>query len=155
GRLAEIAASGWNSPGLEERLSHYAQCTLNELDAAARLVAALYASMDDFPLFAALSLLYFAAASFSETARRLRRPELAGEFLLHDHPRFGSRLRSCCERAMRARENGGMTPMARAALIDDIFRAIEPIDVAGLSDRSRRNWYPIEARDLLNAADKL
>ena len=31
--------------------------------------------MNDFPLFAALSLLYFAAASFSETARRLDRPQ--------------------------------------------------------------------------------
>jgi len=34
--------------------------------------------MKDFPLFTSLSLLYFAAASFTETARRLGRPELAG-----------------------------------------------------------------------------
>ena len=40
------------------------------------LVAALYATMADPPLFKRLSLLYFAAASFSEAARRLGRPEL-------------------------------------------------------------------------------
>ena len=154
-RLARILETDWNSSFMEERLSHYAQGTLQELDAAARLVAALYASMNDFPVFSALSLLYFAAASFSESARRLNRPELAGGFLLHDDPRFGARLRSCCERAMRARENGGLTPAARAELIDDIFCAIEPVDVAGLSDRSRRNWYPVDVRDLLNAAGKL
>src|SRR5947208_3961900 len=154
-RLARILETDWNSSFMEERLSHYAQGTLQELDAAARLVAALYASMNDFPVFSALSLLYFAAASFSESARRLNRPELAGGFLLHDDPRFGARLRSCCEGAMRARENGGLTPAARAELIDDIFCAIEPVDVAGLSDRSRRNWYPVDVRDLLNAAGKL
>ena len=33
--------------------------------------------------------------------------------------------------------------------------AIEPFDVAGLSDRSRRNWYPVKADDLFGAANKL
>ena len=155
GRLAEILATDWNSAEVEARLSQYAQCTLQELDAAARLVGALYANMNDFPLFAALSLLYFAAASFSEAARRLDRPDLASGFLLHDHPCFGPLLRSCCERASCVRENDGLTAAVRNELIDDIFGAIEPVDVAGLSDRSRRNWYPVEARDLLNAAAKL
>ncbi|PYJ85473.1 MAG: FAD-dependent oxidoreductase [Verrucomicrobia bacterium] len=118
-------------------------------------VGPLYANMNDFPFFAALSLLYFAAASFSEAARRLDRPDLASGFLLHDHPCFGPLLRSCCERASCARENDGLTAAVRNELIDDIFGVIEPVDVAGLSDRSRRNWYPVEARDLLNAAAKL
>ena len=155
GRLAEILESAWGSPRLEECSRNYSLRTLRDLDATARLVGALYASMDDFPLFAALSLLYFAAASFSETARRLNRPELAGEFLLHNHPCFGAQLRACCERASRARQDRGFTAAANAALRDDIFRAIEPVDVAGLSDRGRRNWYPVDARDLLNAAGKL
>ena len=42
--------------------------------------------MDDFELFKRLSLLYFAAASYSETARRLGRPELAPGFLLAGAP---------------------------------------------------------------------
>ncbi len=154
-RLAEILATGWNSPGFEECLGRYGRCTLEELDAAALLAGALYANLNDFPLFAALSLLYFASASFSETARRLNRPQLAGGFLLHDDPRFGPQLRSCCERARRARENSGLTAATRAKLIEDIFDAIAPIDMAGLSDRSRRNWHPADARDLLNAARKL
>jgi len=33
--------------------------------------------------------------------------------------------------------------------------AIEPLDVAGLTDRSRRSWYPALASDLLRAAPKL
>ena len=56
---------------------------------------------------------------------------------------------------MRERENGGWTAATRTELIDDIFRALEPVDVAGLSDHSRRNWHAVEARDLLNGAGKL
>jgi len=33
--------------------------------------------------------------------------------------------------------------------------AIEPFDVAGLGDRSRRNWHPVKAGDLFGAANKL
>ena len=43
----------------------------------------------------------------------------------------------------------------RAALLERIREAIAPLDVIGLLDRSRRNWYPVEARDLLDAAPKL
>jgi FADH2 O2-dependent halogenase len=43
----------------------------------------------------------------------------------------------------------------RAALLEQIREAIAPLDVIGLLDRSRRNWYPVEARDLLDAAPKL
>src|SRR5204863_5893599 len=84
-RLAQLLATDWNGPGFEEGVSDYARLTLEELDVTARLVGALYATMNDFPLFAALSLLYFAAASFSETARRLDRPQLAEGFLLYRH----------------------------------------------------------------------
>ena len=156
-RLTRVFEAGLDSPRLEERLNDYARRTLQELDVAAKLVAALYASMNDFPLFNALSLLYFAGASFTETARRLRRPELAGGFLLNDHPDFSPRLHSCCDRVLRAFSLGGVTTAAtiQASLIDDVYRAIEPIDVVGLCDRARRNWHPAVARDLLNARGKL
>ena len=154
-RLAGALEAGLDSPRLEERLNEYARQTLQELDVAAKLVAALYAGMNDFPLFTALSLLYFAAASFGETARRLQRPGLAGGFLLNDHWDFGPRLHSCCDRVLHAFPHGGLTAASRASLIDDVYRAIEPFDVAGLGNRSRRNWHPVAAGDLLAACGKL
>ncbi|HEY6401863.1 MAG TPA: hypothetical protein VI479_10670 [Blastocatellia bacterium] len=36
-----------------------------------------------------------------------------------------------------------------------IQRGIDPFDVVGLSDRSRRNWYPVKTEDLFGAAGKL
>ncbi len=64
----------------------YAQETDSDLLAASRLIGALYATMGDFSSFTAVSLLYFAAVSFAETAHRLGKPELAPGFLLHRHP---------------------------------------------------------------------
>jgi FADH2 O2-dependent halogenase len=149
-RLAEALERDWDSDRFESSLREYAARTDAELAAAERLVAALYASMDDFSLFAPLSLLYFAAASFTETARRLGRPSLAGSFLMHDHPVFGPRLSECLQSVSR-----DLAPERRTELEERIRRAIEPFDVAGLNDRGRRNWYPVEAGHLLGAADKL
>ena len=51
--------------------------------------------MSDVPLFKRLTALYFAAASYSEAARRLNKPHLAPGFLLHAHPTFGPELQAC------------------------------------------------------------
>lgn len=151
-RLAGIFERDWESPRFETALADYARQTDDELLATARLIGGLYASMSNFPKFVSLSMLYFAAASFSETARRLGKPHLAGSFLLCDNPRFQ------------------MAPILEHARIDDIGRDdirrddirreeirrfIEPFNVAGLGDPRRRNWYPADAEDMLRAASKL
>jgi FADH2 O2-dependent halogenase len=131
-------------------LDAYGRTTQAELDATERLVAALYATMEDVPLFKRLSLLYFAAASYSEAARRLGRPELAPGFLLRAHPGFGRQVRGCAAAAV-----AGPRGRARDRLLARIDRAIEPFDTAGLLDRSRRDWYPVLTEDLLAGAPKL
>jgi tetracycline 7-halogenase / FADH2 O2-dependent halogenase len=134
----------------EAALLDYQRTTLAELDATERIVGALYASMDDPPMFKRLSLLYFAAASFSEAARRLGRPGLAPGFLLNAHPVFGPELEACTSQVPLAQ-----TSRARQALEDRLDRAIEPFDTAGLLQRDRRDWYPVIAADLLASASKL
>ena len=69
GRLVDLLQRTWEGPGRQTALDEYAQQTQRELDATERLVTALYATMNDFDLFKRLTRLYFAAASFSETAR--------------------------------------------------------------------------------------
>jgi hypothetical protein len=73
--------------------AEYAEATTTESEARARLIAALYASVGRFEQFKDLSLLYFAAASYSETLRRLGRGTRAPDFLLCPDPVFGPRLR--------------------------------------------------------------
>lgn len=149
-RLAEILEADWETERLAARLQDYAAASEAELLATARLISALYANFGNFPLFSAVSLLYFAAASYAETARRLGRSYLAPSFLLHDHSRFGAECARLLKRALGAA--GGRNA---EALIEEILRAIEPIDVAGLTDRARRNWYPVDSEDLLRAAHKV
>jgi len=145
-RLLNVLEQGASDTALRE----YERVTLAELDATEHLVAALYASMADVPLFKRLGSLYFAAASFSEAARRLGRPGLAPGFLLHAHPRFGPDLHACCDLALAS-----PTGPARTELFARIDRAIEPFDIAGLLDRSRLDWYPALAEDLIASASRL
>jgi FADH2 O2-dependent halogenase len=166
--LLERTADG--SDARQAALREYAQVTQDELDITEQLVGALYANMADPPVFKRLGLLYFAAASFSEAARRLGRPELAPGFLLHRHPRFGPELRACAAEAVEiaamassnaASVTASSAPCAaasgalREALLARIDIAIEPFDIAGLRDRTRRDWYPAHAEDLIAGASKL
>jgi FADH2 O2-dependent halogenase len=147
-RLAEICERSWDSDRFASALDEYAASTDAELTATSQLIGALYANTGRFDVFVALSLLYFAAASYSEAARRLNKAEPAPSFLLHDDARFGPLLRHLTTRALLPRERQG-------ELADDILRAIEPINIAGLGEPSRRNWYPVETADLFHGAHKL
>jgi FADH2 O2-dependent halogenase len=144
-RLAQIICKHRDSAELAARLQGYAQETDGHLLAASRLIGALYATMADFPAFTAVSLLYFAAVSFAETAHRLGKPELAPGFLLHRHPSFGPALRLLLERAYKP----------DAAFAADIQRFIEPFNVGGFGDPARHNRYAVRADDLLDGAHKL
>jgi FADH2 O2-dependent halogenase len=149
GRMLERERADW-----EAELHAYAQSTTNELLLTERLVAALYATMRDFPLFTQLASLYFGAACFSETARRLGRESMAPGFLLSAHPHFGPAYRACLEFARHPpphcspeRFRSRLTALVRAALA--------PIDVAGLTKTERRNWHTVDFKDLYAAAAKL
>ena len=147
-RLATILEQGWQKKDFSTRLENYAAHTRSELNLVAKLVATLYQAMNDFPRFAALTRLYFAAASFTETVRRLGHAGLAGNsFLMSDHAVFGPAMRDCLDRALAG--------LPTVALIEQISQTIAPFDVAGLNDGARRNWHPVRADDLLAAAGKL
>lgn len=149
-RLAEIIEQGCGAQRFQEQLQTYAEQTDRELQATGRLIGALYANMNNFPVFVALTLLYFAAASFSEAARRLGRPHLANSFLLCDDPIVGPVFERLIERSRQS-----LTKDESDRLIGETLAAIEPINVASLGRPERRNWYPVYADDLLGAADKL
>jgi tetracycline 7-halogenase / FADH2 O2-dependent halogenase len=149
-RLADLLER--TAPG-EERdiaLRKYEHTTLAELDVTEQLVSALYATMDVPSVFKRLSLLYFAAASFSEAARRLGRADLTPGFLLREHPTFGRELTACSLLATSLPRGA-----VRRSLYARIDRAIEPFDIAGLLDEHRRSWFPVLAEDLLASTAKL
>ena len=149
-RLAKIIEHDWQRQTFAEKLENYALETDSELFATSRLIGALYANMGNFRVFSALSLVYFAIASYSEVARRLGKRHLAQSFLLHDHPQFGPKSIRLLERALRIQ-----TQQESEELIEEVYRLIEPFDVAGLGQRTRFNWYPVKAEELLRSGYKL
>ena len=149
-RLAEIIDQHWGSDKFHSCVEAAAFKSEGELLAAGRLIGALYASMNEFSLFVSVSLLYFTSVIFSETARRLGKPELAQSFLLHDHPAFGPQCLSHFEQVKQTAE-------ARDSqlICDGIIRTIQPLNLAGLGEAARRNWYPVKVEDLFQGAYKL
>jgi FADH2 O2-dependent halogenase len=138
-RLGEIITQDWDSPRFTQRIETYAAQTRKELLAAARVIGALYATMENFALFTSISFLYFAAASFAETARRHGKSQLASSFLLCDHSVFGPACERLCRQAHQVR-----TEKESSGLQAAILQAIEPFNIAGLGEAHRRNWYPVE-----------
>jgi FADH2 O2-dependent halogenase len=119
----------------EKALARYEEVTFRELDQAGLLVAGAYERFGDFKAFAEVSRLYFVAAIWAETLRRLGRKP--AEFLLADDQEFSSAIRHSLSKE------------------SDLRKIIERYDLAGLSDQTRRNWRPALADDLFKNAAKI
>ena len=149
-RVAESIERCWGTQGFASALAAYAAETDAELLRTTMLISALYANMNNFAAFRAILLIYFVAASYAETVRRLGKPGLAPTFLLHDVLPFGpatAHLLTRASCAIPAAETEGFVSEVRAAL--------EPFDLAGLTKVRDGNDYPCEAKDLLTSAWKV
>ena len=152
-RLCAILERSWGTDEIEPRLVDYSAITLREADSTADFIGACYAAMPQFPIFSALSMFYFAAASYSEMARRLDRPELAHGFLNAGDPVFGSAMRACATWARRSGHNAN--PEEIRDFSRRVTAAIACINVAGLCEPAKRNWYGVDLDDVVTSAHKL
>jgi FADH2 O2-dependent halogenase len=134
-----IAGSKGRSNG---SLADYSHTTLAEADHVARFVGGCYAAFPDFPDFVAYSMLYFAAASHSELMRRLGKVP-PGFLRAADAP-----FATAVERLSPARGK-------HADLGASVAGAVEPVNVAGLCDLAKRNWYGVDPEDAVRGASKL
>jgi FADH2 O2-dependent halogenase len=132
GRLLEDGIPG------RESLEDWAGSVARDRDWVAEFIAGNYAAFGDFPRFVDTSQFYFAAASFTEMARRLGNPERAPGVLLSGVDAFKETFR---------RWRG--TPGASVA------EAIAPWNVAGLADASKGNAYGVDLGDVIGNAHKL
>ena len=120
----------------------YARLTLAEADHTARFVAGCYAAFPRFEAFTAYSMFYFVAASFSEMTRRLGSPPRG--FLCQADPEFADAL-------------AALSPAVSHH--DDLARQVaactERLNIAGLCDQAKRNWFGIDLEDTVRGASKL
>ncbi|MDX1932598.1 MAG: tryptophan 7-halogenase [Capsulimonadales bacterium] len=149
-RILEAETSGKNLAGL---LTEYGATTLAEVDATADFIGGCYAAMHRFPLFAAYSRFYFAAASFSEMTRRLGKRVPVGRFLASDHPTFGAALR---EGSRWLRQHGRTADESERAAFDRwVNQSVDVLNIAGLCAPGKRNWYGVDLADVVTGAHKL
>jgi FADH2 O2-dependent halogenase len=141
-RGAEAPASAMR--GLKPAL--YEQTILADADRTARFIAGSYAGFRDFPTFASYSMFYFAAASFSEMARRLDSPKTPRGFLCGDSDRFTSAM---------TRLSPAAPGVARDGYDREVAAAIAGWNVAGLCDADKQNWYGVDLDDTIRCAEKL
>jgi tetracycline 7-halogenase / FADH2 O2-dependent halogenase len=146
-RLARLMATQWdNADAFQCGLEELGQITLEEGDSTARFVAGCHAAMGHFPQFAALSMFYFAAASFSEMARRLDRRTMTTRYLAANHSEFTASRNEFTDRLVRGDFNFEMA---------DVARAVDVLNVAGVADSVKRNWYGVDLQDVIRNAQKL
>lgn len=150
-RLADVLEHSWGRPDFEPRLREYGETTLAEADATADFIGGCYAAMPSFPVFTALSMFYFAAASYAEMARRLDVPSRPRRFLAADHSKFGPALRRHAAWARSCLPVGA----ALAAFEAQAAEAVACLNVAGLCDPNKRNWYGVDWEDVIAGAEKL
>jgi FADH2 O2-dependent halogenase len=143
----------------------YAAATAAEADATAAFIAGCYAAFPDFERFSAYAMFYFAAASFSEAARRCDAPHAPARFLAGDVPAFTSALRRLSPRLASARESDAAVNAAVSAVVGDVVsnsgyasavaEAVAPLNIAGLCDPAKENWYNVDIVDAVRGAAKL
>jgi tetracycline 7-halogenase / FADH2 O2-dependent halogenase len=135
-RLAEASAA-----------ARYDATTLAEADHTARFVSGCYAAFPRFDVFAAYSMFYFVAASFSEMARRLTPGAASRGFLCAADRDFAS--------ALTQMSPAIAPPGSTSAFARQVADACAPLNIAGLCDPAKRNSYGIDVDDTIRAAAKL
>jgi FADH2 O2-dependent halogenase len=124
----------------------YQNATLADADLTARFIAGSYAGFRNFPAFASYSMFYFAAASFSEMARRLASPRTPRGFLCGDSEPFTTAM---------TRLSPATTRPASDRYNSEVAAAIADWNVAGLCDAEKQNWYGVDLDDTIRYAEKL
>ncbi len=124
-------------------LETYGRVTRAEAAHVAGFVSGCYAGFATFERFAAYAMFYFAAASYSEMVRRLGGTP-PGFLCAEDLP-FAERMATLSPR------RGGWRDDERSA----IAAAVDRINVAGLCDPAKQNWYGVDLDDPVRHAAKL
>ena len=148
GRIVRRPASTVEAARSTTRVA-YNDVTLADADHTARFIAGCYAGFRQFPMFAAYSMFYFAAASFSEMAAAAGVAARAARLPVR---RQSTRSASALERLSPALQPA---PSMLERYERDVGSAVADWNIAGLCDPQKRNWYPVDLEDTIRGAGKL
>lgn len=146
-RLGKLFEGGVSE--INRHVAEYDQITLAEADHCAQFLSGCYSSFSRFNLFTSLSMIYFAAAGYCEMARRLGRNHLAQRFMAIDHTDFSS---GASQLSKMPSLNNCFDSSLYSALVK---KNIDSLNLTGLCNFRKRNWYSIDPDDVIASAHKL
>ena len=130
-------------------LARYDALLSAEADQIDLLVASAYYAMRRFELFAAHSMIYFAAVSFAEVRQRLLQAEAESVawsgFLGVGDPQLAGLPRASLRRLRQLR-----SAVDRRAFVKWVSKSIAPRNVCGLADPDAHHCYPVDLDTLLD-----
>lgn len=132
-------------------LKKYEDQCQEEMNGARTLVGKMLSNLDSPALFQALTRFYFVAASYSETMRRLGRPEKAPGFLLAGHADYSS----ICSGLMESLPNNQSENQSIVKWMRRQLEALRPFDVMGMTNANRGSRFPAMAEDLMEASERI
>lgn len=136
-RLLDILAGSWDRPELAARLCAYQDALFRELDLIDLMVDGCYRTLGRFRLFAAWSMLYFAAATTYERLRARDGYDPRLWFLNAGDDAF----RELVERLYRELKQVARTDEAERAFERRLADRITPYNRVGLMDPVAQNLY--------------
>lgn len=139
-RIMDILATSKDADERARRLMEYDQAVRREFDMMDQLIHGGILAFNRFELFSAFSMLYFAAAHFSEHRGRLGKHETSDGFLNAGDEKYYEIVCRGYDSLCRVIKTGS----GADAFTADLAHAIKPYNLVGLCDPTKRNMYDFE-----------
>jgi tetracycline 7-halogenase / FADH2 O2-dependent halogenase len=140
-RLAQILGEHWNKPSLGPALGQYESILDREITLIDKLVSGCYMARRDLRLWAAFSMLYFAAATTYERRRHSKTLPVEAAFLCADDLDF-RRIVDDLWQSLRVLTDAPTCSESQIARFErELANAIRPYNHVGLCDPEVHNMY--------------
>ena len=142
-KLAAILDQFWDSNERLSALRAYQRQLFQELKMIDRLVYGCYRAMDHFPWFVSFSMLYFVAAIRYEKGR-LNNPQenFPRAFLGADQQDWNETVDRVLSQLERNLERGDYSSQQANKFQEEVWEALKPFDLVGLSNTDVQHMYP-------------
>ena len=142
-RLCQLLLDTAPGPDRQQALDVYQRLLQQEIDLLDQIVAGCYASFRQFDLFASFSMIYFAAAVFSEDQRRRGNSGIFDAHLLAGNDAYRRVVNAGLDALQRQLARSRPADTAELeAFRAEIARLIAPFNLAGFCDPARQHMYP-------------
>lgn len=144
-RLVQILSTHWNKPTLRRELLRYEETLHLEITLVDKLVSGCYLARRELRLFAAFSMLYFAAATTYERRRHSRSLPTGAAFLCAEDLEFRRVVDDLWHNLRTLLRTEAPSEPQIAGFEREVAQAIIPYNRVGLCDPQVRNMYRFTA----------